>query len=450
MKEFKTVEETRREPDFLENKSSEISGVTTGKVLTIEGQEYIVIENVQGNQYKVLANWLASNDTKTFGLTNEYKTSKIAIYLDNDYYNSLPENIRNAIVETPIQQKISSTGYDNGKNSPTWTGETKDAGIHKVFLPSWEELTKAVRSTDKETLQTFVNGKYVWLRDTCSSFVLYVGVNGNLGDDYPYNICYVRPAFVIDLSKVKYILLEGIKQEENKPFALIKGKATFGRYDIPKVRTSGNVFEASDCKTEVIKTFNTIEKARKELDKYNTSFYLANKKDETITVAEYCLEENDVKLAYSNRNFTAFVAFESEEGLKTLTKIFPSNDFGDKAYDCCQEWALKASRFFEEDLSVGVNEWDVKYIDSILTVEEYVKLYDLAHSLNCDDFWVRRRLDKNKKDYLEVTIRNCDDFKYFDVPILNDGEFEGLKLNVQYSSHELELGVEYDQADYEF
>ena len=185
MKEFKTVEETRREPDFLENKSSEISGVTTGKVLTIEGQEYIVIENVQGNQYKVLANELASSDTKTFGLTNEYKTSKIAIYLDNDYYNSLPENIRNAIVETPIQQKISSTGYNNGKNSPTWTGETKDAGIHKVFLPSWEELTKAVRSTDKETLQTFVNGKYVWLRDTCGYCVLYVGVNGNLGNDYP-------------------------------------------------------------------------------------------------------------------------------------------------------------------------------------------------------------------------------------------------------------------------
>ena len=178
--------------------------ITTGTKLTIEGQEYIVIENVQGDQYKVLANGLASNDTKTFGSTNEYKTSRIATYLDSDYYNSLPENIKNAIVESPIQQKISSTGYDNGKNSPTWKGETKDAGTHNVFLPSWDEITKAAGGTDKETLQTFVNGKYVWLRDTCSSFVLYVGVNGNLGDDYPYNICYVRPAFVLDLSKVSY------------------------------------------------------------------------------------------------------------------------------------------------------------------------------------------------------------------------------------------------------
>ena len=144
------------------------------------------------------------------------------------------------------------------------------------------------------------------------------------------------------------------------------------------------------------------------------------------------------------------VAFESEEGLKALTKIFPSNDFGDKAYDCCQEWALKALRFFEEDLSVGVNEWNVKYIDSILTVEEYVKLYDLAHSLDCDDFWIRKCLDRNKKDYLEITIRNCDNFKYFDMPILNEGDFAGLKLDVQYSSHDLELGIEYNSADYEF
>ena len=69
--------------------------ITTGDLLTIEGKEYIVIEHIKDDQYKVLANELASSDTKTFGLTNEYKTSKIAIYLDNDYYNSLPKNIRN-------------------------------------------------------------------------------------------------------------------------------------------------------------------------------------------------------------------------------------------------------------------------------------------------------------------------------------------------------------------
>ncbi len=421
--------------------------ITTGDLLTIEGKEYTVIENVQDTQYKVLANELASSDTKTFGSTNEYKTSKIAIYLDNDYYNSLPENIRNAIVETPVQQKDLKTF--EGNNSTDWD-TPKDARTHKVFLPSWDELTKAAKNTDPTILKNFLNSKYVWLRDTCGSFPLYVSSNGGLYLNGPYDNVYVRPTFVLDLSKVKYILLEGIKQEENKPFALIKGKATFGRYDIPKVRTSGNVFEASDCKTEVIKTFNTIEEARKELDKYNTSFYLANKKDETITVTEYCLEENDVKLAYSNRNFTAFVAFESEDGLKTLTKRFPSYDFGSKAYDFCNKWAKDACDFLESNLHVGIVEYGVKYIDSILTVEEYVKLYDLGHFLDCDEFYVRKIKDRNEKECLEITVRNCDQFNYFDVPILKKGEFAGLKLNVQYSSHELELGVEYDQADYEF
>lgn len=431
MKKIKTYEN-------LEDKSTEISGITTGTVLTIEGQEYIVIENVQGNQYKVLSSdavWKRFDDNRS----NNYATSTIADYLDNDYYNNLPEIIKNAVVKTPIQQtELNTYAFIN----PTNWGEKNDAGTHKVFIPSWEEVTK-VYGTSHYKLKAYAPDSWTWLRDIYSSDVLVVDCNGILDSSVPHINLYVRPAFVIDLSKVKYILLEGIEQEENKPFVLIKGKATFGRYDIPKVRTSGNVFEASDCKTEVIKTFNTIEEARKELDKYNTSFYLANKKDDTITATEYCLEENSKKIAYSNRNFTAFVAFESEEGLKTLTKIFPSNDFGDKAYDCCQEWALKAFKFFEEDLSVGVNEWDVKYIDSILTVEEYIKLYDLGHLL-CDDkfdeFYIRKCLDKNKKEYLEITTRrNCDEYNYFDVPILEKDEFSGLKLDVQYSQHDLDL-----------
>lgn len=224
---------------------------------------------------------------------------------------------------------------------------------------------------------------------------------------------------------------------------MIKWLYHFGRYDIPKVRTSGNVFESSDCKTEIIETFNTIEEARKELDKYNTNYYMGNKDDKTMTATEYCLEEDGKKIAFSNRNFTAFVAFESEDGLKTLTKNFPSYDFGNNAYDLCNKWAKDAYDFLERNLHVGIVEYGVKYIDSILTVEEYVKLYDLGHLL-CDDkfdeFYIRKCLDRNKKEQLEITTRrNCDEYNYFDVPILKKGEFSGLKLDVQYSQHDLDL-----------
>ena len=184
-------------------KPEQTVNLTTGQKITIAGKEYTVIE-CNGTQCKVLA-------TDTFKKafddndSNNYASSTIATYLNGDYYNSLDPKIQNAIVETTIQQKVSSTGYDGGKNSPTWTGETKDTGIHKVFLPSWDELTKAAGGTDPTTLKTFLNSKYVWLRDTYSSFVLFVVSNGNLSYDPPdlYGL-HVRPAFVLDLSKVEY------------------------------------------------------------------------------------------------------------------------------------------------------------------------------------------------------------------------------------------------------
>lgn len=182
--------------------------LTTGQKITIAGKEYTVIEQVEGNKYKVLAP--VSSTHKFDASSNNYATSEIATYLDGEYYNNLDASIKSAIFETSIQQKVSSTGYDNGKNSPTWTGETKNAGTHKVFIPSWDEMTIAAGGTDKATLKTFLNSKYVWLRDTYGSHVLVVDGNGYLYGGYPYSVsygdCFVRPAFVLDLSKVEYTI----------------------------------------------------------------------------------------------------------------------------------------------------------------------------------------------------------------------------------------------------
>lgn len=176
--------------------------LTSGQIITIEGKEYTVIENVEGNKYKVL-----TNDTfeKAFDVNNSdnYATSTIATYLDNDYCNSLDESIRNAIVDTSIQQKVLKTW---GGNNPTDWDTPKDAGTHKVFLPSWDELTKATGGTDAATLKTFFNSKYVWLRDTYNSVVLFVNSNGILYHYNPSKNYGVRPAFVLNLSKVEYTI----------------------------------------------------------------------------------------------------------------------------------------------------------------------------------------------------------------------------------------------------
>lgn len=194
MKKIKTYEN-------LENKSAEINGITIGEVLTIEGKKYTVIEHIKDDQYKVLATDLANDgNAMRFGDNNNYEGSIVATYLDNDYYNNLDPKIKNAIIETPVQQK-DLKAYE-GNNSTDWD-TPKDAGTHKVFLPSWDELTKAAKSTDPTTLKKFLNSKYVWLRDTCGRFVLYVSSNGGLFINSPYDKVCVRPAFVIDLSKVK-------------------------------------------------------------------------------------------------------------------------------------------------------------------------------------------------------------------------------------------------------
>lgn len=184
----------------------QIVTLKSGDVIDIEGKQYTVIEQVNGNQYKVLA-------TDTFDKafddndSNNYATSSIAEYLDREYYTrelvTIGRISEDAIIETPVQQKDLNTYVST---NPTDWGTKTDAGTHKVFLPSWDELTKAAGGTDATTLKTFLNNKYVWLRDTYNydSCVLYILSNGYLHYRRPsYDYC-VRPAFVIDLSKVNF------------------------------------------------------------------------------------------------------------------------------------------------------------------------------------------------------------------------------------------------------
>ena len=188
-----------------ENPSAPTITLTAGQKIIIADKEYTVIENVEGNKYKVLANALDENKQFNTIYDNNYATSSsIAAYLDNDYLDTLPESIRNAIVETPIQQKVvSNKEKTNGSWVVTYNeSQARDAGTHKVFVPSWEEVTKAYGSTP-DKLKKYSNG-WTWLRDAYGSGVLFVSSSGNLGDDVPDDNNCVRPAFVLDLSKVTY------------------------------------------------------------------------------------------------------------------------------------------------------------------------------------------------------------------------------------------------------
>lgn len=182
-------------------KPEQTVNLTSGQKLTIEGKEYTVIEQVEGNQYKVLA-------TKTFqhnfdSSSNNYETSEIATYLDGEYYNSLDASIKSSIVETSIQQKVLKTW--NGNNPTDWD-TPKDAGTHKVFIPSWDEILKVYGGTSANEVKAYSYCGNTWLRDAYVNVtIIFMRVDGRIGGSYhPNSSLFVRPAFVLDLSKVTY------------------------------------------------------------------------------------------------------------------------------------------------------------------------------------------------------------------------------------------------------
>lgn len=230
-------------------------------VIEVAGKKLTIIENLGNDKYLVLAEYQSYNkgfNTQEKG--NVYENSTVDNYLSNDYYNNLPETIKNAIVEQNISQNFYSGGLKNEQNSDykyqqhnscpadqtkCWTvpvnGETnylwgndnwkkynavpgksgayafngnlnhtENIGERKVFLPSADELRKIVNYNDskemEDFLQTKTNPYYMWLRDAYGSNALFAGygsssLDGNSvwGRDFS-----VRPAFVLDLSKVSY------------------------------------------------------------------------------------------------------------------------------------------------------------------------------------------------------------------------------------------------------
>ena len=199
--------------------------------IEIEGNEYTVIENIEGSKYKVLGQELAIMSFNEDPNIVEYNETQVANYLDNDYYNSLSENIKKAIVEKEITQTtylpesfIKNNKWQEINEVPT-SGETgwwlfnykeidnKMVGKHKVFIPSVKEFNQIVDINDSLEVWNYMEQKNssnirMWLRDiTETKAVIYVyhdtsslsSCQANMAD-----MATITPAMVLDLSKVNY------------------------------------------------------------------------------------------------------------------------------------------------------------------------------------------------------------------------------------------------------
>lgn len=228
----------------------------------IENMQYQPNVDVDGN-YKV-GTYETPNETRSDGqYSNTYEGSYIDNYLENTWYKQLPEKLQKAIQTTNIKQ----SAYNNTSSNPKWRyydpnggssydwyyneGTTENPkwvvyyeasfpedaqGAHPlncwkysekgynnttyntisrhVFLPSVEEVSNLVDLNNANKVYDFLKGTnnslcHMWFRDSNSSspcIAMHLGYGDrSMGSDYVTKPWIgVRPAFIIDLSKVNY------------------------------------------------------------------------------------------------------------------------------------------------------------------------------------------------------------------------------------------------------
>lgn len=191
--------------------------------------------------------------------SNTYEGSYIDNYLENTWYKQLPDKLQKAIQATDIKQ----VAYNNTSSNPKWRWSGTDwyynegtTENHKwviynkanipddaqgayplnywkysekgynyatyntisrhVFLPSVEEVSNLVDLNNANKVYNFLKGTnnslyHMWFRDSNSSspcstvYLIYADRSMDSSTGYvTYNWVGVRPAFVVDLSKIDY------------------------------------------------------------------------------------------------------------------------------------------------------------------------------------------------------------------------------------------------------
>lgn len=195
------------------------------KTLDIEGTKYVVLEERKNNQALVMTAssignkaFQSSYDGNTYLRTdgqnaNTYEGSEIDNYLENDWYNSLSSTMKSAIQPTSIKQASYATYNDpDSKQETGYNGQVYNTISRHAFLPSVREIGKVVDLKNPDKVKAFLNGDYLWTRDSCQGDAHYVeylsAYRGSLDFGYVDRARGVRPAFVIDLSQVNYSVVK--------------------------------------------------------------------------------------------------------------------------------------------------------------------------------------------------------------------------------------------------
>lgn len=193
--------------------------------IDIEGKKFIVLENKGADKYLVMtansigkkafqSNLITGNESWTRlrqdgQNANTYEGSDIDNYLENGWYNDLSPTMKEAIQSTSIKQ-ASYTMYNapDSKWETGFEGQVYNIINRHVYLPSVDEIGKVVNLKNLNKSKAFLKGIEIWTRDSyqgISWYAEYLYANyGSLNNLHVTAKVGVRPAFVIDLSKVDY------------------------------------------------------------------------------------------------------------------------------------------------------------------------------------------------------------------------------------------------------
>lgn len=195
---------------------------SAGTVLNIEGTEYTVIEQKENNKYLVMMNKsignlriLQSGSRSDGQNVNTYEGSTIDEHLENDWYNGLPSSLKAAILPINIKQASYATKNDsNSKQEAVPNGQIYNEINRHVYLPSVDDIGKVVDLKNPDKVKSFLNKTSIWTRDSFQSIAFYMEYLDAYSGSLDYNsVGYfygVRPAFVIDLSKIEAMVVDTV------------------------------------------------------------------------------------------------------------------------------------------------------------------------------------------------------------------------------------------------
>lgn len=195
---------------------------SAGTVLNIEGTEYTVIEQKENNKYLVMMNKsignlriLQSGSRSDGQNVNTYEGSTIDEHLENDWYNGLPSSLKAAILPINIKQASYATKNDsNSKQEAGPNGQIYNEINRHVYLPSVDDIGKVVDLKNLDKVKSFLNETSIWTRDSFQSIAFYMEYLDAYSGSLDYNsVGYfygVRPAFVIDLSKIEATVVDTV------------------------------------------------------------------------------------------------------------------------------------------------------------------------------------------------------------------------------------------------